>query len=55
MHGEPDGGEAAEPKKEETEEVFGVGVGTRGEGIGEILIFGPDGADHERHALASDP
>lgn len=55
MHGEPDGGEAAEPEEEETEEIPGGGVGTGRQGIGEVLIFGPDGSDHERDALSSDP
>lgn len=55
MHGKPDGRQAAKPKKKETEKVFGVRVGTRRKRIGKVLILGPDGADHERHALPSDP
>lgn len=55
MHRKPDGGKATEPKEEEAEEVFGVGVGARGQRIGEVLILCPDGADHERHTLPSDP
>lgn len=55
VHREPDGGKATKPKKEETQEVFGVCVGTRWEGIGQVLILGPNRADHECHTLPSNP
>ena len=55
MHRKPNGGKATKPEEEEAEEVFGVCVGTRGKRIGKVFILGPDGANHERHTLPSDP
>lgn len=55
MHRKPDGGKATKPEEKEAEEVSGVRVGTRGERIGKVFILGPDGANHERYALPSDP
>ena len=51
MDGEPDRGQTAEPEEEEADKVHGVCSGALGHAVGYVLVFGPDGSDHQGDAF----
>ena len=52
VHGEPDGRQAAGPEEEEADIVPGDRSRAFRHAIGNVLIGGPDGADHQGNAFA---
>ena len=47
MYREPDRWQTAKPEEEEADKVHGVCSGALGHAVGHVLIFGPDGSDHQ--------
>lgn len=51
MYWEPDRGQTAKPEEEEADKVHGVCSRALGHAVGHVLVFGPDGSDHQGDAF----